>query len=213
MTTPFRRGLRLGLSRAHARTLSRLSTPERVQDFVTALRVNFEPDGDTCSSVAATLARGSAHCIEGAFVAACALWMAGKPPLLLDFQAVGDDDHVVALFRRGKHLGAISKSNHAVVRWRDPIYRDVRELGMSYVHEYAKGGRKGLRRVSRPYDLRRHRPAEWVTGCEPCWDVADALDESPHLVLVSPAQARRLRRRDAQERVLDEVVQTRPPRA
>lgn len=213
MSTAFARGLRLGLSASHAATLARLETPERIQDFATAIPVNFEPRGDTCFSVAETLRRRRAHCIEAAFVAACALWMAGERPLLLDFQAVGDDDHVAALFRRRSCWGAISKSNHVGLRWRDPIYRTVRELGISYFHEYTRHGRKALRRVSRPYDLRRHKPREWVTGRGPCWDVAEALDASPHLALVSPAQARRLRRRDPLERVSDELVQMRGPRA
>jgi hypothetical protein len=212
MSRAFERGVRLGLSDAHAATLARLDTPERIQDFVTALPVNFEPDGETCASVAETLRRRRAHCIEAAFVAACALWMTGERPLLLDFQAVDDDDHVAALFRRRSGWGAISKSNHVALRWRDPLYRSVRELGMSYFHEYALRGRKGLRRVSRPYDLRRHDPGTWVTGREDCWDVSDALDASPHLTLVSPAQARRLRPRDALERVADELVQTPAPR-
>jgi hypothetical protein len=212
MSRAFERGLRLGLSRPHAATLARLDTPERLQDFATALPVNFEPEGDTCFSVAETLRRNRAHCIEAAFVAACALWMRGERPLLLDFQAVGDDDHVAALFRRGSCWGAISKSNHVALRWRDPIYKTLRELGLSYFHEYAHKGRKGLRRVSRPYDLRRHDPRTWVTGREPCWDVAEALDESPHISLVSPAQAGRLRRRDAFERVADDLVERRDPR-
>ena len=210
--TAVARGRRLGLSRADAAMLARLGTPERIQDFVTALPVNFEPEGDTCNSVAETLRRGRAHCIEAAFVAACALWLAGGTPLLLDFQAVGDDDHVAALFRRGSHWGAISKSNHVWLRWRDPIYRTVRELAMSYFHEYTKRGRKTLRRVSRPYDLRRHDPATWVTGQGPCWEVAEALDESPHIALVTPEQARCLRRRDALERAADGLLQMRAPR-
>lgn len=92
---------RLGLSAAQFRILKRLRTPERIQDFVTALPTNFESGGDTALSVRQTLAQGHAHCLEGAFVAACALWIAGEPPLLMDLQAdATDDDHVVAVFRR-----------------------------------------------------------------------------------------------------------------
>lgn len=211
MTTALERGLGLGLSRTEASTLARLRTPERIQDFVSALPMNFEAGGDTCRSVRETLRHRRAHCIEAAFVAACAIWMAGGEPLLLDFQAVGDDDHVAALVRRGRCWGAISKSNHVALRWRDPIYRSVRELGMSYVHEYTAEGRKGLRRVSRPYDLRRHAPSDWVTRREDCWDVAIALDASPHVTLVTPRQSRELRRRDAFERTSDALVETPPP--
>ncbi len=85
-------------------------------------------------SVAEALRQNRAHCIEGAFVAACALWLNGEPPLLMDFQARGDDDHVVALFRHDKCWGAISKSNHVWLRWRDRDLPLLRELAMSYFH-------------------------------------------------------------------------------
>ena len=118
--------------------LARLRTPIQIQDFVSALPVNFEPDGDTCLSVAGALRGRRAHCIEGAFIAACALWMNGEQPLLMDFQARGDDDHVIALFRQNGLWGAISKSNHIWLRWRDPVYRSPRELAMSYFHEIGR---------------------------------------------------------------------------
>lgn len=193
------RGLKLGLSPAQARLLARLQTPEQIQDFVSSIPINFEPEGDTCLSVTEVLRQRRAHCIEGAFVAACALWMNGRPPLLMDFQAMADDDHVIAVFRRGRHWGAISKSNHIWLRWRDPIYRNPRELAMSYFHEYVRGASKTLWKCSRPFDLRRLDPREWVTNTEPCWDVAEALDLSPHFPLITRAQARRLKRRDKLE--------------
>jgi hypothetical protein len=192
-------GLRLGLTRSQARALARLGTPERIQDFVTALPTNFEPDGDTCWSVAEVLKRGRAHCIEGALVAACALWLGGDPPLLMDLRADGDDDHVVALFRRGRSWGAISKSNHVWLRWRDPVYRSLRELAMSYFHEYVFVASKTLRTYSRPFDLRRLDPRLWVANANGCWEVDGALDRVRHYALVTPAQAKRLRRRDAME--------------
>ena len=181
---------------AELRSLARLRTPERVQDFVTALPINFETEGDTCRSVLTAIRRNGAHCIEGAFVAAFALWLAGERPLLMDMQADGDDDHVVTVFRRDGCWGAISKSNHLWLRWRDPIYRSLRELAMSYFHEYLFKDRKTLRRYSRAFDLARLDPARWVTQEDGCWDVAELLDESPHYPLITPAQARRLRRRD-----------------
>ncbi|MBL8674472.1 MAG: hypothetical protein IPK81_18655 [Rhodospirillales bacterium] len=189
----------IGLTRGERATLARLRTPERIQDFVAALPTNFEEDGDTSLSVRETLRRGHAHCIEGAFVAACALWLAGHPPLLMDMQADGDDDHVVALFRRGGHWGAISKSNHIWLRWRDPIHRTLRELALTYFHEYVGGARKTFRRYSRPFDLRRVDPRLWVTNAEDCWEAAEALDASRHYPIITAAQARGLRPRDALE--------------
>ncbi len=197
--TRIARGLKLGLSAAHAEALARLRTPEMIQDFVSAIPINFEPDGDSCLSVAEVLRQRRAHCIEGAFVAACSLWLNGARPLLMDFQAMGDDDHVIAVFRRGRHWGAISKSNHIWLRWRDPIYRSPREVALSYFHEYVRGSQKTLWKYSRPFDLRFLDPKLWVTNTEDCWDVAEALDLSPHYPLVTRAQARRLRKRDKLE--------------
>src|ERR1043166_4610055 len=140
MRSPRKRRARredLGLSAAEFRVLQRLRTPEKIQDFLNALPANFEPHGDTCLSVREVLKRRRAHCIEGAFLAACALWINGEPPLLLDLKATRDYDHVVALFRRGGCWGAISKTNHLPLRYRDPVYRTLRELAMSYFHEYA----------------------------------------------------------------------------
>jgi hypothetical protein len=189
-------GMKIGLSRQHAATLARLRTPQKIQDFVGKLPTNFEPEGDTCLSVAEALRQRRAHCIEGAFVAACALWMNGEPPLLMDFQATLDDDHVIALFRRGGCWGAISKSNHIWLRWRDPVYRSPRELAMSYFHEYVWRANKSLRRYSKPFDLRRFDPALWVTNRDDCWDIAEALDLCRHYAMITPAQARMLRPRD-----------------
>jgi len=206
--------LQLGLSRAHATTLAKLKTPEKIQDFILTLPTNFEPEGDTCFSVATTLHKRRAHCIEAAFIAACALWIHGEKPLLMDFQSGGgDDDHVVALFRRGRHWGAISKSNHIWLRWRDPIYRSPRELAMSYFHEYVLGPKKTLRTYSRPFDLSRLDPASWVTNPENCFDVAGAVDLSRHFPLITAAQARRLKPRDAMEVRAGKLVEHAAPNA
>lgn len=205
--------MKLGLSHRHARQLARLKTPEHIQEFVTALRTNFEPDGDTCLSVATAMQRREAHCIEGAFIAACALWLQGEKPLLMDFQADGDDDHVVALFRYRNSWGAISKSNHIWLRWRDPIYRSLRELAMSYFHEYVLGTQKTLRRYSVPFDLSRYAANTWITNKDDCWNVAEALDNSRHFALITPAQARRLRRRDPFEARAGKILEYAAPDA
>jgi hypothetical protein len=192
-------GINLGLSAPDAAALARLSSPEKIQDYVSSLEINFEKGGDTCLSVAETLKAGHAHCIEGAFVAACALWMGGAPPLLMDMQAEGDDDHVVALFHRHGCWGAISKSNHVFLRWRDPVYYSLRELAMSYFHEYVNENKKTLRTYSASFDLRRFDPAQWVTNRESCWDIAGALDQTRHYNLLTPHQSRALKPRDTME--------------
>jgi hypothetical protein len=204
-------GIKLGLPESQAARLAKLETPEAIQDFVTSIPTNFEEGGDTCLSVTEALRQKRAHCIEGAFVAACALWMQGHTPLLMDYQAKGDDDHVVTLFRRDKCWGAISKSNHVWLRWRDPIHRTLRELAISYFHEYVSGGSKTLWAYSKAFDLRRLKPEEWVTNKDNCWDAADTLDQSRHYQLITATQARRLRARDALELKAGEILEYRAP--
>jgi hypothetical protein len=164
-------------------------------------------------SVREVLRRRRAHCIEGAMLAACALWVHGEPPLLLDLRAVRDYDHVVALFRRGGGWGAISKTNPPVLRWRDPVYHSLRELAMSYLHEYANGrGQKTLRSYAGPFELRRFEPKLWVTNGKNCWDVGETLDDMRHTPLVTKRQSRTLRLRDAMERKAGALLEHRRPR-
>jgi len=198
----------LGLTAEEGRILGALRTPQRVQEFVLGLGANFEHGGDGLRSVRGVLRHCEAHCIEAAFVAACALWLQGEPPLLMDLTATKDDsDHVVALFRRNGCWGAISKSNHVWLRWRDPVYRSPRELAMSYFHEYFNKGRKTLRTYSAPFDLRRFGPDQWVTNAEDCWDVGAALDDSRHYRLITPAHLRWLMPPDATVMRADDLVQ------
>jgi hypothetical protein len=203
----------LGLTKAEFAVLRRLDTPEKIQAFLYQLRQNFEPGGDSCHSVRVVLRSRRAHCIEGAMLAACALWIHGAPPLLLDMQAVKDYDHVVALFRRGGCWGAISKTNGIGLRWRDPIYRSVRELAMSYFHEYYnRWDRKTLRTYSRPFDLRRMQPQKWVTPEDGAWDMIDTLEALRHYKLLGRGAERLLTRRDPFERVVGNLLQCRRPR-
>ena len=203
----------LGLSAGEFAVLRRLDTPQKIQCFLYALKQNFEPDGDTCRSVREVLRTRSAHCIEGAMLAACALWVHGERPLLLDMRAVRDYDHVVALFRRHGRWGAISKTNGVGLRWRDPVYRSLRELAMSYFHEYAnRRHHKTLREYSVPFDLRRLEPALWVTGKKHAWDVAEALDGLKHSRLLDKKHLKNVVRRDEFERKVGDLLQYRRPR-
>ena len=204
----------LGLTKAEFAILRRLSTPQKIQDFVSTLPQNFEPGGETCLSVRSVLAQRRAHCIEGAMLAALALWVHGEPPLLLDLTATRDYDHVVAVFRRAGHWGAISKTNPSVLRYRDPVYRTLRELAMSYFHEYAnKRHQKTLRSWAGPFDLRRMDPKLWVTNEKSCWEVGYRLDALRHWPLITTRQAKLLRLRDSVEREAANVRQHKPPRS
>ena len=197
-----------GLNHKEASLLARLCTPALVQDYVAQIPANYEVGGETCLPVAQVLRQNRAHCIEGAFVAACALWMQGRRPLLLDLKARCDDsDHVVALFQQGRYWGAISKSNHVWLRWRDPVYRSVRELALSYFHEYTMGSTKTLVAYSAPFDLRRIDPSIWIGGSESCWDLIDVLDGSRHTPLFAKAQLRHIKPRDAMEMKAHQIVE------
>jgi len=199
----------LSLSSREFALLARLSTPQKIQKFINAVPANHEPDGETILSVREVLRQRRAHCIEGAFVAACALWVHGEPPLVMHMDCAPSDwPHVVALFRRGGAWGAISKTNGAVLRFRDPVYRTLRELAMSYFHEYSdRSGRKTLRSHSAAFDLRRFHPAFWVTRATACAEVNDRLAALRHYPLITAAQQRLLSTRDAFERAVAKVVE------
>ncbi len=209
----------LGLTPAEFAVLKRLDTPQKIQAFCYGLGQNFELDGDTCRPVRGVLQTRTAHCIEGAMLAACALWVHGEPPLLLDMRAVRDFDHVVALFRRHGRWGAISKTNGIGLRSRDPVYGSLRELAMSYFHEYTnRRDHKTLREYSVPYDLRRLDPGIWLTGTKlkgrkrNAWEVAEALDALRHFSLVGRRQLRAVTRRDPFERQVGGMLQHRRPK-
>ena len=204
----------LGLTPAEFALLERLDTPQKVQAFLYGLKQNFELAGDTCRPVRQVLQRRDAHCIEGAMLAACALWVHGEPPLLMDMRAVRDFDHVVALFRRHGRWGAISKTNGIGLRWRDPVYGTLRELAMSYFHEYTnRRDHKTLREYSVPYDLRRVDPKIWVTGEKHAWVVAEELDRLRHFELMGARHLRTVTRKDPFERRVSALLQYRRPRA
>lgn len=182
--------------------LRKLSTPQRIQDFLDTLPRNNEKERHTCASPRVVLREKKAHCIEGACLAALALSLHGERPLLLDLKAAAnDDDHVVALYKRNGYWGAISKTNHPVLRFRDPVYRTVRELALSYFHEYflLSDGRKTLRSYSRPFSLKRFG-TEWITREDDLWDIATSLDQSKHFPIVPLGSDRYLRPASAIER-------------
>ena len=203
----------LGLTPHEFAILERLDTPQKIQAFLNAIPVNHELAGETIFSVREVLRFRRAHCIEGAFVAACALWIHGEAPLVLHLDCDDSDyPHVLALFRRGGCWGAMSKTNGVVLRYRDPIYRSLRELALSYFHEYCnKRGHKTLRSYSAAFDLRRVDPALWVTsvtsGSSACQAVNDQLAALRHYPLLSKRQEKLLTRRDAFEQEAAKYVE------
>lgn len=203
----------LGLAWREYRKLRSLDTPARIQAYLDAIPSNFEPGGETVLPVREVMRQRRAHCIEGAFLAALALWVNGERPLVMHLKAVNDYHHVITLFKRGRYWGAISKTNAVYLRYRDPIYRSLRELALSYVHEYAnRSGQKTLRAYSRPLDLSRVDPAKWVCAEVDCWEVHDRLYELPHTRLVNAAQARHMRRFEDFQRAIGKQLQHRRPK-
>ncbi len=194
------------------KTLRRLDHPHKIQSFLNQLPTNFEVDGDECKSPRRVLAKGNAHCMEGAMLAALALRVHGERPLVLDLTSRrDDDDHVVALFKQGNCWGAISKTNHAVLRYREPIYKTVRELAMSYFHEYflQNGGAKTLRSYA-VADLSRFDKRGWMTAKEDVWYVPEHLFDITHTEILTRSQIARLRRADPIEIQAGDILEWRP---
>lgn len=188
--------------RSRSGQLPKLSTPAKIQDFVNSLPFNFEKNGEPHRSVEEALKAREAQCFEGALIAAAALARLGHKPLLLDLKAARPDfDHIIALFREGDRWGAISKTNHAILRYREPVYASVRELAMSYFNEYfLEDGRKTMRSFStKPFNLAKYGDV-WLTGTENLAWLAWEIDGAPHTEIMSPKDARKLRKADVIER-------------
>lgn len=183
-----------GFTRAELRRLKALNTPYLIQRFLEDLPYHH---ANTAWSPRIVLREGTAHCLEGAIFAAAALRLNGHKPLLWDLEAVRDTDHVLAIYQYDGHWGAIAKSNFAGLRYREPVYRSLRELAMSYFDVYYNLlGERTLRAFSRPVDLSRFNRLDWMTTEKPVWFVAEHLCQVRHTPLISNAQEKRLTRLD-----------------
>ena len=188
-----------GLNREEHSLLRSLKTPSGVQEFLEfQVHYNKERDGPTCRSPRRVLRDRLAQCFEGALFAAGALRVLGFPPLLLDLEAVRDDDHVLAVFRQHGFWGALAKSNYAGLRFREPVYRSLRELAISYFeHYYNLKGEKTLRTFStRPVNLARFDRFSWMSTEQNLWVIGDHLGQVSHTPLLAPSMIRGLSRMD-----------------
>jgi hypothetical protein len=187
-----------GLDKEELRILKKLNTPQKIQDFLDKMKKNFEKDGDTDFPPRVVLKKRICHCLEGAVLAALAFRVNGYPPLLVDLRANKNDfDHVIAVFKKDGKWGAISKTNYAVLRYREPIYNSIRELAMSYFHEYFdKKGRKSLRSYSRPVNLKIFDKRGWMTTEEEIDYIPEYIDGVKHYQILNRRQIRNLRRAD-----------------
>jgi len=133
----------------------------------------------------------------------------GEKPLVMDLKTNGsDDDHVVALYKKNNHWGAISKTNHATLRFRDPIYKTLRELAVSYFHEYFdnRTGKKVLMSYSQPFNLKRFG-SKWITAEEDLFQIMEAIDDSPHLMIFPKKNAKFIRRADKMEKKAGRLIE------
>jgi hypothetical protein len=182
------------MSPADLRTLRSLNTPAKIQKFVDSLTYQY---ADTAGSPHKVLRERKGHCLEGALIAAAALRVNGYPPLLMDLEAVRDDDHVLAIYRERGLWGSIAKSNYAGLRFRAPVYRTLRELAMSYFENYFNlRGERTLRAYSVPINLARLDGQHWMTSEEDVWSVTDLLIDARHFDVIPDGVARSLPRLD-----------------
>ncbi len=132
--------------------------------------------------------------MDGALFAAVALQRLGHAPALMDLRAVNDDDHVIAVYREKGLWGAVAKSNTTLLRYRDPVYRTLRELALSYFPMYFNAaGEMSLREYSCPFSLQRFGP-EWVFSSDDMSFIGAALDATRHYPLLTKQQLRALPR-------------------
>ncbi len=190
------------------------NTPRKIQDFLGTIPHNYELGKSTCFSPRQVLRKHRAHCVEGAMLGAAMLRVAGWRPRVLDLRAAGHDfDHVVAVYQIDGCWGAISKTNHGVLRYREAVYRSIRELALSFFHEYfLDDGEKTLRAYSGAIDLSRFDRRHWMTSEEDLWDIYSHLDRVRHHPILTRAQIARLRPADPIERRMGKLMEWPHPR-
>src|SRR3989339_2018502 len=198
----------LDFSSKEKKLLKKLATPALVQDFLNGLQFNFELKGETLTSPLFSLRRGSVHCFEGALLGAYILSLHGFKPYILHLKTTrGDYDHVIAPFKVDGLWGALSKTNHAVLRYREPIYKNARELVMSYFHEYfLDNGRKTLRQYSKLVNLNTFEKG-WETHRQDLWGIDEELDKIKHYDIIPKKALKNLRKVDKVEIIAGKVVE------
>ena len=191
MTRPRSRG---PWTRSELAILDRLTDPVRIQGFLDTLSYSAD---DIYRCPRSVLRDRKAHCFDGALFAAAALRRLGHPPLLVDMRAVRDDDHIIAIFRRGAYIGAVAQSNYVGLRYREPVFRTLRELVLSYFEAFYNVDReKTLRSYSAPPDLSRFDALSWETRDEGLDKIASRLDTVRHFPLLGRRQAASLSKVD-----------------
>ena len=170
--------------------LKNLGDPDKIQGFLDT--IDYNPDYE-CRSPRWVIKKRSAHCFEGAVFAAAALNFIGYEPLIVDMKSHNDDDHVIAVFREHGHWGAIAKSNFTALRFREPVYRSLRELIMSYFDFYFNvAGDKSLRSYSLPLNLSIYDIRQWATTDEDLEYIGDKLEKIRHYPVIDKIMIKNL---------------------
>lgn len=166
--------------------LKPLDSPVKIQEFLDSIPYNTTK---RTLSPLLVLREKMAHCMDGGMFAAAALRRLGYPPLIVDLSAENDDDHIIAVFREGKCWGAVAKSNTTVLRFREPVYRSLRELAMSYFDLYYNlNSFKSLRSYSVAMDLSRFDDRNWETTEEDLEFIGDYTFTVRHYPLLTEKQ-------------------------
>ena len=155
-----------------------IDNPDKIQKFLDSIEYN---PGYECRSPRWVIKKRSAHCFEGALLAAAALQFIGYKPLIVDMLAVNDDDHVIAVFKQNEHWGAVAKSNFTSLKFREPVYRSLRELIMSYFDFFFNiNGEKSLRSYSLPLNLTIFESRNWATTDEDLEYIGEKIESLHH---------------------------------
>ncbi len=179
------------LTSAERRLIARLDRPYKIQLFLDSLAYGTET---LYRAPLKVLRERTCQCFDGAVFAAALLQRLRYPALILDLLPnKRDDDHVLALFQHGAHWGAIAKSNFAGLRFREPVYRDLRELIMSYFELYYNLHReKTLRGYTCPLDLKVFDRRQWMTRDETMHLISRRLDKIRRVSILSRSMIARL---------------------
>ena len=172
------------------RLFKALPSPIKIQHYLNAIA--YDPEYAT-SSPRRVIKEKKANCFEGALFAAAALRQIGHKPLLVDIASWNDDDHVVAVFKKLGRWGAVAKSNFTVIRFREPVYKSLRELVMSYFDVYFNAiGQKTMRSYSLPLNLAQFDQRNWMTTDEDIGYIGDKLNQIKHIRMLTPAMVHSL---------------------
>jgi hypothetical protein len=177
-------------TKEETKLLKSLSNPDKIQAFLDSIEYNPAYE---CRSPRWVMKKRSAHCFEGALFAAAALRFIGYKPLIIDMRAVNDDDHVIAVFNEKGSWGAVAKSNFTSLRYREPVYRNVRELVMSYFDFFFNtDGFKSLRSYTRPFNLSYFDKRQWATTDEDLEYIGDKIESLYHYPVATEEAIRKL---------------------